>query len=386
MFKLNIGTSTGVSLARASLRYEAKRFLPAALAVAFSGLLMLVQLGLLLGMFGTVSTVIDYAKADLWVGFAATPSFDLGRPIAVRHETTLRMHPEVVAVERLIVGYADWRNPNGQPTAGMLVGVDPGEKSLGAPLSFTSVQRAALTEPGAVIVDAADVGKLGARVGEVVEINGRRARVVSLSTGFRSIGGATIFCSLYTAHLLLGQSADADSAAYLLVKLRDPSVAERVRDDLQPRGQHPAYKVWTAPEFSAGSQLYWLLESGAGASFAFSSTLGLLVGIVITSQTLMAALIASLREYATLRALGVARRRLSAVVLEQAFWIGMLGIGIAGVASAAVWMAANAYDVGMTFSWWAVLGTGVITLGVALGAGLLALRALAQVEPAVLLR
>ena len=36
-----------VSLARASLRYEAKRFLPAALAVAFSGLLMLVQLGLL---------------------------------------------------------------------------------------------------------------------------------------------------------------------------------------------------------------------------------------------------------------------------------------------------------------------------------------------------
>ena len=73
MFKLKIETPTSVSLARASLRYEAKRFLPAALAVAFSGLLMLVQLGLLLGMFGTVSTVIDYAKADLWVGFAATP-------------------------------------------------------------------------------------------------------------------------------------------------------------------------------------------------------------------------------------------------------------------------------------------------------------------------
>ena len=159
-----------------------------------------------------------------------------------------------------------------------------------------------------------------------------------------------------------------------------------MRDALQPRGEHPPYKVWTAPEFSVESQLYWLLESGAGASFAFSSTLGLLVGIVITSQTLMAALIASLREYATLRALGVSRRRLSAVVLEQAFWIGVLGLGIAGLASVAVWMAANAYDVGMTFTWWAVLGTGAVTLGVALGAGLLALRALARVEPAVLLR
>ena len=376
-----------VSLARASLRYEAKRFLPAALAVAFSGLLMFVQLGLLLGMFGTVSTVIDHAKADLWVGFASTPSFDLGRSIAVRHETALRMHPEVAAVERLIIGYADWRNPNGRPTGGMLVGVDPGEESLGAPLSFTAEQRAALMEPGAVIVDAADAGKLGARVGEVVEINGRRARVVGLSTGFRSIGGATIFCSLYTAYLLLGpQLADADSATYLLVKLRNPAAAERVRDDLQPRGEHPPYKIWTAPEFSVGSQLYWLLESGAGAGSAFASLLGLLVGIVITSQTLMAALIASLREYATLRALGVSRRRLSAVVLEQAFWIGVLGLGIAGLASAAAWIVANAYDVGMTFTWWAVLGTGVITLGVALGAGLLALRALTRVEPAVLLR
>ena len=376
-----------VSLARASLRYEAKRFLPAALAVAFSGLLMLVQLGLLLGMFGTSSTVIDHAMADLWVGFAGTPTFELGRPIAVRHETALRMHPEVVAVERLLVGYVDWRDPSGRPTGGMLVGVDPGKESLSVPVSFTPEQRAALAEPGAVIVDEADAGKLGARVDEVVEINGRRARVVSLSTGFRSIGGATIFCSLYTAHLLLGpQWADADSATYLLVKLRDPAAAERVRDILQPRSEHPPYKVWTAPEFSVKSQLYWLLESGSGASFAFSSTLGLLVGIVITSQTLMAALIASLREYATLRALGVSRRRLSAVVIEQAFWIGVLGLGIAGIASAAAWIVANTYDVGMTFTWWAVLGTGAVTLVVALGAGLLALRALARVEPAVLLR
>lgn len=375
-----------VSLARASLRYEAKRFLPAVLAVAFSGLLMLVQLGLLLGMFGTVSTVIDHARADLWVGYAATPSFDLGRAIAVRHETALLMHPQVAAVQRLLVGYADWRGPNGRPTAGMLIGVDTAAESLSTPMSFTSEQRRALREPGAVIVDETDLDKLGARVGASAEINGRRVRVVGVSSGFRSIGGVTLFCSLHTAYLLLGPSADVDSTTYLLVKLRDPAIAESVRDALQPRVEHPPYKVWTAPEFSVESQRYWLLESGAGAGFAFSSALGLVVGVVITSQTLMAALIASLREYATLRALGVARRRLRAVVLEQAFWIGLLGLGVAGFASAAVWLMAKAYHVGMTFTGWAVLGTGAVTLGVALGAGLLALRALARVEPAALLR
>lgn len=380
-----------VSLARASLRYEARRFLPAVFAVAFSGLLMLVQLGLLLGMFGTVSVVVDQAKADLWVGFAAAPSFDLGRPIPVRHEAALYMHPDVVTVERLLVGYADWRDPSGRPTGGMLIGVDPNDASLSIPASFTPALRRALREPGAVIVDEADAGKLGARTGELVEINGRRVRVAGFSTGFRSIGGAYIFCSLYTASLLLGpqsgpMAANTDSITYLLLRLRDPTRAETVRDALQPRGARPPYRIWTGAEFSEQSQRYWLLESGAGAGFAFSSSLGLLVGVVVTSQTLMAALIASLREYATLRALGVSRRRLSAVVLEQAFWIGLLGLAIAAAASAGAWGLANAYHVGMTFTAWAVIGTGAVTLGVALGAGLLALRALARIEPAALLR
>ena len=69
-----------VSLARATLVYEWRRFLAAMLAVAFSGLLVLVQLGLLVGMFGTVAVYIDESDAELWVGFAGTQSVDLGKP------------------------------------------------------------------------------------------------------------------------------------------------------------------------------------------------------------------------------------------------------------------------------------------------------------------
>ena len=58
----------------------------------------------------------------------------------------------------------------------------------------------------------------------------------------------------------------------------------------------------------------------------FLAAIVFLVGAVITSQTLMAAVAGSVREYATLNALGVGVRDLRRVVLEQAFWVGGIGL------------------------------------------------------------
>jgi len=48
--------------------------------------------------------------------------------------------------------------------------------------------------------------------------------------------------------------------------------------------------------------------------------LALVVGLAVTSQTLYAAAVASLREYAVLDALGIPRWRLAALVLATSFW------------------------------------------------------------------
>lgn len=384
---LALGGRGSVSLARSSLLYEWKRYLPAILAVAFAGLLMIVQLGLLLGIFSTVSVVVDRARADLWVGFPNTPSFDLGRTIAERQEMVLRMHPEVVAVEPMIVGYADWRGPKGNPVSAVIIGIDPHADSVGTPDNFPASLRLALQEPDSVAVDEVDLRKLGVRVGEAGEINGKQGKIVGVVSGFRNIGGAYMFCSVSTARRMLGLfGMEPGFTTYLLVKLADPRRAERVRDQLQPGGAHPPFTVWTAPEFSARSQSYWLTESGAGASFGFSTLLGLTVGIVITSQTLMAAIMASLREYATLRALGVSRRALAAVVVEQSWWVGLIGLVLAAFATAIVWALARLQHVGMVLPWWGIVGTVVISIIVALGSSVFALRALFRAEPAELLR
>jgi putative ABC transport system permease protein len=374
-----------VSLARATLLYEWRRFLPAVFAEAFAALLVLVSAALLLGMFGTVSVYVDQSRANLWVGFRDTPSVDLGRPIAGRYEALIRMHPEVKQVEPLQFIGTDWRRPGQGAVFVYVVGVDPRDNGLGLGRLLDGPKRALLATPDDVLVDVADLGKLGVGVGDSAEINGRRVRVAGTVDGLRAIGGANVVTSLHTARRLDLLPA-GDAAVYLLVALTDPARAAAVRDALQPRGADRRYSVWTAEELAAQSERYWLFESGAGMGFLFSTALGLIVGVVITSQTLMAAIMASLREYAALRALGVSLRSLAAIVLAQAFWVGVAAIAVSTLAAAAVLAVAAGAHVAVVVTPWLAALTVALLFIISAASGLYALRTLAAGDPATLLR
>src|ERR1700732_3357139 len=84
--------------------------------------------------------------------------------------------------------------------------------------------------------------------------------------------------------------------------------------------------AFTSEDFSVRSRLHWLTKTKAGIALGLAAALGLLVGAVVTSQTLYAATAASLREYAVLRALGVPRWRMGMAVMSQSFWVGMFGL------------------------------------------------------------
>ena len=384
-----------VSLARATLCHEWRRFLAAVLAVAFSGLLVLVQLGLLIGMFGTVAVYIDESDADLWAGFAGTQSIDLGKPFNAQVETRLRIHPQVERVEPFIFAQSDWRTPAGVNVFTYLLGIDPAEHGMGFARVLPPHLRALLLEPMTVIIDEADRDKLGVTMPDgaaatalpTAEIGGKRVKIVASIKGLRAIGGVNVVASLSTARTIDGSAArEQQEVSYFLLRLRPGANADTVRNELAPQGPVKMFQVWTAREFSHRSQWYWLTESGAGAGFAFSTLLGLIVGTLITSQTLMAAIVASIREYATLRALGVSQGSLRAVVIEQSFWIGIAGLVITGALTWLIDLAAHHAYVAIKFPHWSLAMTAALTLVIAIGSGLLALRALGRADPAALLR
>ena len=146
------------------------------------------------------------------------------------------------------------------------------------------------------------------------------------------------------------------------------------------------YDVWTASAFSRRSIMYWMLDTGAGAGVVFLAGIVFLAGAVITSQTLMAAGAGSVREYATLQALGVGMRNLRRVVLEQAFWVGAVGLLGATLFGLLLLAFARSQDVPVVLNLPVTLLCVAVAMALAAISGLAAMRGLRRADPASLLR
>ena len=376
-----------VALARKTLIYEWRRFLPAILAVGFAGLLQLLQAALVLGIFGSASVYINGSSGDLWAGYPGTQSVNLGRSIDSGVEMRLRMDPAVTAVEPFHWVDADWRGPSDTGGVSVFVsGINARPDGMLFAHALPLALRARLNEPDAVIVDRADLDSLGVKVGDSAVINGHRVRVVGVSSGLRALGGVNVVASLATALELDTDPSNANRMTYFVAKLRDPAAAGDVAARLRGNGAFGKYDVWTAQDFARRSQLYWMFDTGAGAGVLFLAGIVFLVGAVITSQTLVAAVIGSVREYATLNALGVGVGALRRVVMEQAFWVGALGLVGSTVLGAIALAIARSRSVPVALDPWTTVACLALGMGLAIVSGLAAMRSLRRADPATLLR
>jgi putative ABC transport system permease protein len=371
-----------MSYSLATLWYERQRLLPAVLAVSFSAVLVALQFGLLLGTFSIVSMPVDHTKADLWIGAPGVVSVDVSRPIPDAWAARLSL-PEVKDFEPFVESFTYWYKPTGGTELCIIVGSRLGPGSLGAMQELTPELRAKLAEPGAVVVDESDRERLGLRqgIGELAEVAGRRVRVVGMVQGLKGLAGPYVFCSLETARTLLGMRTD--EAVYLLARCHHREDTAAAVERLK---RYPDMAVFSSPDFSLRSRWHWLVKTGAGVSLGCAALLGLLVGAVVTSQTLYAATVASLRELAVLRAMGIPRWRMAASVLTQSFWVGVIGIGLAGPAVLGLAQAAGLLGARVQLPGLLLGGAAAVTMVMALLSGLAALRSLRLIEPAALLR
>jgi putative ABC transport system permease protein len=365
-----------------TLVHERHRFLPGILAVAFSALLIALQCGLLLGLFAITSIPIDRTRAHIWMGAPEVLSVDLGRPIPESHLGRLVSQPEVEHPEVYLQGFTYWAKPNGGSELCLVIGSHLEDGSLGTVGELTPELRDRLSEPGAIVVDEGELGRLGIKgIGDTAEIAGRRVRVVGLVRGLKSLAGPYIFCSHSTAQRLLRMPAG--QTTYVLARCANPADAPAVVERLR---SYPDVSAFTSEEFSIRSRLHWLTKTKAGIALGCAAALGLLVGAVVTSQTLYAATAASMREYAVLRALGIPRWRMALMVMSQSFWVGLAGVGLALPAVIGLATLAMTLGVPVLLPPWLLGSTALVTMTMALLSGLTALRSLRLVEPLVLLR
>ena len=129
-----------------------------------------------------------------------------------------------------------------------------------------------------------------------------------------------------------------------------------------------------------------MTKTKAGVAIGYAALLGLLVGAVVTMQTLYAATMASAREYATLLALGIPRWRIGVTVIQQSFWIGLFGVLLAYPVVQGLAAIAELSGTRVVLRWEVLTGAAIITLTTSVLAGLFALRGVRQIEPMSLLR
>ncbi|HET8730553.1 MAG TPA: FtsX-like permease family protein, partial [Moraxellaceae bacterium] len=281
----------------------------------------------------------------------------------------------------------DWRA--GQGTGGVSVYVT-GISAQGNGILFdqvlTPTQKELLQQPMAVIVDRSSLDQLAVAPGDTAWIDGHAVRVVAAVSGLRALGGVNVITSLESAREIAPVFRDAGQATYLVARLRQPGRAEAVGAALKGQRGFGPYDVWTADEFARKSQLFWMLDTGAGVAVLFLGGIVFLVGVVIASQALAAVVIGSAREYATLNALGVGRRALRLVVLEQSAWIGGLGLLVAALLAALLLTVAQQHDVPVGMSVPVALMCAALIFLLSLASGLFAMRGLMRADPALLLR
>jgi putative ABC transport system permease protein len=377
-----------IALARKTLIHEWRRFLPAIMATGFSGLLLTVQAALVLGIFGSAAVYVRASSADLWAGYPGTQSVNFGRAIDPDVEMRLRLDPEVTDVEPYLWVEGDWHNAqsSGGGVSVFVSGIAPRAGGLMFSRLLSRGLRQRLEEPNAVIVDRSELDQLGTDLDQWGWINGQRVHVVAAIAGLRGLGGVNVLASLDTARTLQGSEAPGAGATYYVAKLRKPGHAAAVQARLGASPAFGPFEVWSAKQFAWRSQLYWMLDTGAGVAVLFMAGIVCLVGAVITSQSLMAMVAASAREYAVLNALGASLQALSRVVLEQSCWIGGLGLLVASLSSTLLLSLAAQHDVPVAMNLPVALVCAALVLGLALISGLIAMRGLLRADPALLLR
>ena len=252
----------------------------------------------MLGIFGSAAVYVTESSADLWAGYPGTQSVNFGRAIGPDVEIRLRMDPDVTAVEPYLWLEGDWHNVqrSGGGISVFVSGIDPRRTSLMFSHLLSAGLRHQLEEPNAVIVDRAELDQLGTDLDHMAWINGQPVHVIAAIAGLRGLGGINVLASLDTVRRLQGVDGASGDVTYYVAQVRPSAEASAVQARLVSDPSFGPFEVWTAQQFAARSQWYWMFDTGAGVAVLFMAAIVCLVGAVITSQSLMAMVIASAGE------------------------------------------------------------------------------------------
>ena len=378
-----------VPLAWLQMRRERLRLLAAVAGVSFGVVLIFVQLGFQEALFDSALTFHTSLGYDIAVISPKTDTIIQADPFPRTRVYQALGVDGVESVTPVYMGNATWRHPtrSDESKTIFVFGVDPNDRAF--EWDGVASQLEQLRQPDRMLFDRAsrpEYGPVPLLLDEsrqiATEVNGRQIKIVGLFEFGTSFG---IDGSLFTSDLNFRRLFPDRPASHVdvgLIYLEQGADSVQVRDAIAsvlPRD----VEVFSREAFIAREFQYWNEGTPIGYVFSFGVIMGLVVGMVIVYQILFSDVQNSLREYATLKAMGYANRYLVGVVVRQSILLGVFGyVPALGVTWLLYEQAAEATNLPLVMTTTRAVIVLALTLGMCCTSAALALRKLRSADPA----
>ena len=366
---------------------DRSKYIAIVFGISFACFLIVEQSATFCGiMLRTTSVIQDTQGVDLWVMNPGVRYVDDLKALSDDDLFRVRGVPGVAWAVNLYRGQGQAQLPGGTYQGVILMGLDDATLT-GAPREMLVGKIGDLQITNAILVDEAGFRQMWPgeplSTGRVLEMNQRRAVVVGVyraSPTFMTM--PIIYTRFSQATLFVPPNPTGRMMPFVLAKAQPDWSPQEVARRVEAQ---TALKALTKQEFIDLTVSYYLRHTGIPVNFGTTVVLAFLIGTAIAGQTFYLFTLENLKQFGTLKAMGMSDRRVIAMIIIQGLVVGGIGYGL-GVGLATVYGIAsqNLLPILAFFLPWQVLALAAVAIIViVLLTTLLSIRRVLVLEPAV---
>jgi len=312
------------------------KFVALLVGITFAVFLMIEMTSLFAGAMYRASATVINIGAKVWVMDTAVQTVANTIPLPDYVLDEVRSIPGVKYAVPLYSGSTLVKLRDGTYQSVNILGLD--DSSLfGRPTLLAGKIDDIFAENGFIAVKDAEFSKLeNPSVGTEFEVNDHRGKIVGIARVTTSglFGVPTLYTTFNRAREYIPTTRFTIS--YVLVEPKSADQVSAIERQVRAMG----YLALTKDEFIDKISKFYIYQTGFGINILLMTAISFIVGLSISGQTYYTFILENLEKFGALKAIGAKGRELVYLILFQAAFTSLTGLGIGiGLCACLIWLA-----------------------------------------------
>lgn len=356
--------------------------------VSFATLLMTQGLSMFFGIISFSYATATNIRAEIWVADPLTEQVADNQPLRDTDINRVRSVDGVEWASPLFVGTAQARLVGmGRTKPVTLVGLDA-DTFAGAPTKFIEGSIAGLQQSDSVVIDSKIAELLSAdptrplRIGDVFEMNDRRATVAGVVQVSPGMGGAAYVFTTWDR----AKDYAPNQRKMLTYVLASPAPGLSAQEGAESIQKETGLQAMTERRMKQMTSKWMILNSPVPVFVGVIVAIGFLMGVVVSGQTFYTFVLENTPSLGALKAMGADARSLAGMIVAQALTIGLVGFGIGSGLMAGLFAALPENQVPLLMLWPTPTIVLIAILGICVFVAIISVYRVSRIEPAIVFR